>query len=142
MVQHEGEMAWLHHVLAFVVARQGKRGAARLLEVARPTLEDWLRGDTPTPRMREAVERVVQEMGELPEGVQADRLDEVADAVEQLKRQVGDLAERLKKLEGQQRVIAPRAGVAPVSSTGQAVVAGALLGQAVGPRRWWNRGRW
>ena len=32
---------------------------------------------------------------------------------------------------GQQRVIAPLAGVAPVSSTGQAVAAGTLLGQAV-----------
>ena len=28
MVQREGEMAWLHHALAFLVARQGKRGAA------------------------------------------------------------------------------------------------------------------
>ena len=34
--------------------------------------------------------------------------------------------------DGQQRVIAPLAGVAPVSSTGQAVVAGALLVQTVG----------
>ena len=34
--------------------------------------------------------------------------------------------------DGQQRVIAPGAGVAPVSSTGQAVVAGALLGQSIG----------
>ena len=33
--------------------------------------------------------------------------------------------------DGQQWVIAPLAGVAPVSSTGQAVVAGALLGQSV-----------
>ena len=33
--------------------------------------------------------------------------------------------------DGQQRVIAPLAGVAPVSSTGQAVAAGTLLGQAV-----------
>ena len=34
--------------------------------------------------------------------------------------------------EGEQRVIAPIAGIAPVSSTGQAVVACALLGQTVG----------
>ena len=33
--------------------------------------------------------------------------------------------------DGQQQVVAPGAGVAPVSSTGQAVVAGALLGQSV-----------
>ena len=39
---------------------------------------------------------------------------------------------RLEGGDGQQRVIAPRAGVAPVSSTGQAVVAGALLGQTAG----------
>ena len=107
MVQHEGEMAWLHQALAFLVSRHGKRGAARLLGVARPTLEGWMVRDTPTARMREAVEQVVEEMGELPEGVQADRLDEVADAVEQLKRQVGDLAGRLKKLEGQQTAVVP-----------------------------------
>lgn len=59
------------------------------------------------PRMREAIERVAMEMGELPEGTRADRLDEVADAVEQLKRQVGDLAERLTKLEGQRKAGAP-----------------------------------
>ena len=118
MVETQSEMAWLHQAMAFLVARQGKRGAARLLEVARPTLEDWLLRDTPTPRMREAVERVVQEMGELSEGVQADRLDEVADAVEQLKRQVGDLAERLKKLEGQQTAMVAVNEVVEAPDTG------------------------
>ncbi len=107
MVESDSEMAWLHQALAFLVARHGKRGAARYLEVARPTLEDWLRRDTPTPRMREAIERVVPEMGELPEGVQADRLDELANAVEQLKRQLSDLAERLKKLEARQTALVP-----------------------------------
>ena len=29
MVHYEAEMAWLHQALAFLVARHGKRGAAR-----------------------------------------------------------------------------------------------------------------
>ena len=46
--------------------------------------------------------------------------------------EVKGVSYRLEGGDGQQRVIAPRADVAPVSSTGQAVVAGALLGQPVG----------
>ena len=38
MVQHEGEMAWLHQALAFLVSRHGKRGAARLLEMRMKSL--------------------------------------------------------------------------------------------------------
>ena len=68
--------------------------------------------------MREAIERVVLEMGELPEGVHADRLDETAQAVRQLKRQVSDLAERLKKLEGQQTAGVPVNKVAVAETVG------------------------
>ena len=46
--------------------------------------------------------------------------------------EVKGVSYRLEGGDGQQRVIAPRAGVAPVSSTGQAMVSRPLLGQPVG----------
>ncbi len=111
MVQHDGEAAWLHQALGFLVTRHGKRGAARLLGVTRPTLEDWSARSTPTPRMREAVETAVREMEELPESFQADRMEAIAETVEDLREEVGSFAGRLEHLERQQTAVIPVAAL-------------------------------
>ena len=105
MVEPDAEMAWLHQALALLVARHGKRGAAAgggtaylggLAQAGHADAQDagGHRASGPGD-------------GGLPKGVQADRLDETAQAVEQLKRQVGELDQRLKKLEGQQTAVVP-----------------------------------
>ena len=116
MVHYEAEMAWLHQALAFLVARHGKRGAARLLGVTRPTLEDWSHRSAPTPRMREAVEKAVHEMDDPQETALAERVEEIAQQVEALARQVVDLDGRLDALEMQQTAVVPVvvAAAAPV----------------------------
>ena len=43
--------------LELLVDREGQRGAARLLGVNRGTVADWVKRDTMTPRMRDAIER-------------------------------------------------------------------------------------
>ncbi len=107
MVQHEVEMAWLHQALVFLVARYGKRGAARMLRVTRPTLEEWSHRITPTPRMKEAVEQAVREMGELPESALAERVEEIAEEVAALACHLADLGGRLDALETQQTAVVP-----------------------------------
>ena len=71
---------------------------------------------SPGPSMAHPPHRLAQEVGGAPGGVGS----ALAQPGHQHVAGAGG--------DGQQRVIAPGAGVAPVSSTGQAVVAGALLG--------------
>ena len=51
------------------------------------------------------METAVREMGELPESVQTDRMEEIAETVEDLGEQVAALAGRRKKLEKQQTAV-------------------------------------
>ena len=107
MVQNDAEeIVWLHQAMDLLVARHGKRGAARQLGVTRPTLEEWSRRTTPTPRMREAVGQAVREIKELPEAVQSERLEDIAEQMETLTRQMADVSSRLEALESQQTALA------------------------------------
>ena len=110
MVESATEMTWLHQALAFLVARHGQRGTARLLGVTRPTLAEWIRRSIPTPRMREAIEQAVLEMGEMPEVALAERVEEIAEQVAALANEVAALAARMATVETQQTAVATVVG--------------------------------
>ena len=100
MVETDSEMAWLPQALNVLMARHRFGGAADypggLAQAGHAHAQDAGGHRASGPGV-----------GELPKGTQADRLDETAPVVEQPKIQVSDLAERLKKQEGQQNAVAP-----------------------------------
>ena len=56
--------------------------------------------------MREAVGQAVREIKELPEAVQSERLEDIAEQMETLTRQMADVSSRLEVLEAQQTALA------------------------------------
>ena len=50
--------------LELLVDREGQRGAAPAASVNRGTVADWIKRDTMTPRMRDAIERGLREYAE------------------------------------------------------------------------------
>ena len=110
-------------VLDLLVDREGQRGAARLLGVNRGTVADWVKRDTMTPRMRDAIERGLREYAEhldLPPQLRPDVDPEEArngDQMAELRSDVDALALRVDEIEQWRTSLIPAvtSPLAPVS---------------------------
>ena len=95
----------LLEALALLVEREGRRGAARLLCVNRGTVGEWVKRDTVTPRMRDAIERGLREYAdqlELPPELRPDMdLEEArnGDQMAELRSDVDALTSRVDEIE-------------------------------------------
>ena len=91
--------------LELLVDREGQRGAARLLGVNRGTVADWIKRDTMTPRMRDAIERGLREYAEhldLPPQLRPDvDLEEArnGDQMAEVRSDVDALTSRVDEIE-------------------------------------------
>ena len=95
----------LLEALALLVDREGQRGAARLLGVNRGTVGEWVKRDTVTPRMRDAIKRGLQEYTErleLPPELRPDMEQQEVhdeDQVVSLRGDIDELTQRVEALE-------------------------------------------
>ena len=113
----DGEML---DALALLVDREGQRGAARLLGVNRGTVAEWLKRDTVTPRMRDAIERGLREYTEhleLPPQLRPEVDPEEAlngDQLAELREDVDALSQRVEEIEEWRTSLIPAVTSPPV----------------------------
>ena len=98
-IMDDGELL---DALALLVDREGQRGAARLLGVNRGTVGEWVKRDTVTPRMRDAIKRGLHEYAErleLPPELRPETEQREADGGDQVALLRGDIEELTQRVE-------------------------------------------